>query len=128
MDEVWRKKAHGLMAENFEKLAAKYGGTIDVDISIGYPFLHNDEGLTNKTKKSFETFFGNQNVIELPMRMTSEDFSFYSQLAPVCFYRIGVADKNKSVNYGVHHPKFDIDEDAMITGMQAMALASFVDI
>ena len=63
MDEVWRRKAHGLMIENFEKLAAKYGGTIDVDISIGYPFLHNDEGLTNKTKKSFETFFGNQKYI-----------------------------------------------------------------
>ena len=128
MDEAWRKKAHGLMTENFEKLAAKYGGTIDVDISIGYPFLHNDEGLTDKAKKSFETFFGPQNVIDLPQRMTSEDFSFYSQLAPVCFYRVGVADKNKSVNYGVHHPKFDVDPMSLLIAMKSFVTCAFIEV
>lgn len=128
MDEAWRKKAHGLMAENFEKLAAKYGGTIDIDISIGYPFLHNDEGVTKKAKECLETFFGNQNVIELPMRMTSEDFSFYSQIAPVCFYRIGVADPTKEINYGVHHPKFDVEPTALIIAMKSFASCAFIKV
>jgi len=128
MDEAWRKKAHGLMAENFEKLAAKYGGTIDIDISIGYPFLHNDEGVTKKAKECLETFFGNQNVLELPMRMTSEDFSFYSQIAPVCFYRIGVADPTKEINYGVHHPKFDVEPTALIIAMKSFASCAFIKV
>ena len=126
MDEAWRKKAHGLMAENFEKLAAKYGGTIDIDISIGYPFLHNDEGITNKAKALFEMNFGQENVIDLPLRMTSEDFAFYSQIAPVCFYRVGVADPTKEINYGVHHPKFDVEPTALIVAMKSFASCAFI--
>ena len=126
MDEAWRKKAHGLMAENFEKLAAKYGGTIDIDISIGYPFLHNDEGITNKAKALFEMNFGQENVIDLPLRMTSEDFAFYSQIAPVCFYRVGVADPAKEINYGVHHPKFDVEPTALIIAMKSFASCAFI--
>ena len=128
MDEAWRKKAHGLMAENFEKLAAKYGGTIDIDISIGYPFLHNDEGITNKAKALFEMNFGQENVIDLPLRMTSEDFAFYSQIAPVCFYRVGVADPTKEINYGVHHPKFDVEPTALIVAMKSFASCAFIKV
>ena len=126
MDEAWRKKAQSLMAENFEKLAAKYGGTIDIDISIGYPFLYNDEGITNKAKALFQLNFGEENVIDLPLRMTSEDFAFYSQIAPVCFYRVGVADPTKEINYGVHHPKFDVEPTALIIAMKSFASCAFI--
>ena len=128
MDEAWREKAHGLMAENFEKIAAKYGGSIDINISIGYPFLHNDEGVTNKVKASFQLNFGEENVIDLPLRMTSEDFAFYSQIAPVCFYRVGVADPTKEINYGVHHPKFDVEPTALIIAMKSFASCAFITV
>ena len=128
MDEAWRKKAQSLMAENFEKLAAKYGGTIDIDISIGYPFLYNDEGITNKAKALFQLNFGEENVIDLPLRMTSEDFAFYSQIAPVCFYRVGVADPTKEINYGVHHPKFDVEPTALIIAMKSFASCAFIKV
>jgi len=128
MDEAWREKAHGLMAENFEKIAAKYGGTIDIDISIGYPFLHNDLEITSKTKVLFEMNFGEENVIDLPLRMTSEDFAFYSQIAPVCFYRVGVADPTKEINYGVHHPKFDVEPSALIVAMKSFASCAFIKV
>jgi metal-dependent amidase/aminoacylase/carboxypeptidase family protein len=55
--------------------------------------------------------------------MTAEDFAFYSQKIPVVFFRLGVANNKKGINYGVHHPKFDIDQNAIKTGIHAMVLA-----
>ena len=72
-----------------------------------------------------QTFFGEENVEELPIRLTSEDFSFYSQEIPVCFFRLGVRNESLGIIHGVHHPKFDIDHDAILVGMQAMAISVF---
>jgi metal-dependent amidase/aminoacylase/carboxypeptidase family protein len=56
--------------------------------------------------------------------MTAEDFAFYSQKVPVVFFRLGVANNEKRINFGVHHPKFDIDKNAIKTGIHAMVLAA----
>jgi metal-dependent amidase/aminoacylase/carboxypeptidase family protein len=81
----------------------------------------NKKELKNKTLKSFN----NEDIVDLPIRLTSEDFSFYSQKAPVCFFRLGVANEERGLVYGVHHPQFDIDENALKYGMMAMALSVF---
>ena len=57
--------------------------------------------------------------------MTAEDFSYYSQEVPVCFFRLGVRNEAKGIIHGVHHPKFDIDPEALKTGMIMMTLAAF---
>ena len=72
-----------------------------------------------------QDFLGAQSVEELPIRLTAEDFSFYSQEVPVCFFRLGVRNEAKGIIYGVHHPKFNIDEKSLKYGMQMMALAPF---
>jgi len=63
--------------------------------------------------------------VELPIRLTSEDFSYYSQDIPVCFFRLGVRNEQTGVVHGVHHPKFDIDENALKIGIEMMSLAVF---
>ena len=70
-------------------------------------------------------FLGKSKVHELPIRMTSEDFAFYSQKVPVCFFRLGVKNKNKGIQFGLHNPKFNIDDEALKIGMQMMTLAPF---
>ena len=86
--------------------------------------MKNDLELTLQLKSSFEANFGKDKVHDLPIRMTAEDFAFYSQKIPVVFFRLGVANNEKGVNYGVHHPKFDIDHNAIKTGIHAMVLAA----
>lgn len=61
----------------------------------------------------------------MPIRLTSEDFAFYSQEIPVCFFRLGVRNEDKGIIYGVHHPKFNIDDNALKIGIEMMALAAF---
>jgi hippurate hydrolase len=57
--------------------------------------------------------------------MTAEDFAFYSQEIPVCFFRLGVGNKAKGITHAVHHPRFDIDSDALKMGMMAMCSIAF---
>ncbi len=124
MNEEWRGKAAILLMNLANNLENKYKGNVNLEISKGYPFLKNDEELTEKLKAKFESFFGPKNIEGLALRMTSEDFSFYSQTIPVCFFRLGVGNKEKGIIYSVHHPKFDVDSACLKTGMLAMIQAA----
>ena len=124
MNEEWRGKAAILLMDLANNLENKYKGNVNLEISKGYPFLKNDEELTEKLKTKFESFFGPEKIEGLALRMTSEDFSFYSQTIPVCFFRLGVGNKEKGIIYSVHHPKFDVDSTCLKTGMLAMIQAA----
>ena len=124
MNEEWRGKAAIILMDLANNLENKYKGNVNLEISKGYPFLKNDEELTEKLKTKFESFFGPEKIEGLALRMTSEDFSFYSQTIPVCFFRLGVGNKEKGIIYSVHHPKFDIDSACLKTGMLAMIQAA----
>ncbi|MDQ3046627.1 MAG: M20 family metallopeptidase [Bacteroidota bacterium] len=121
MNEDWRAEAHFKMAALAESIAEKMNGQCEFRIEKGYPFLVNDENTTNKAKLAAEEYLGKENVEELPLRMTAEDFSFYSQQVPACFYRLGTGNKAKGITSGVHTSTFDIDESALETGAGLMA-------
>jgi len=123
MNEQWREEALILIKEHADAIALAVGGTAEVEISKGYPYLENNPTLTNQLKARAISFLGSDKVDELALRMTSEDFAFYSQRVPVCFFRLGVRNDEKGIVYGVHHPRFNIDETALITGMQIMCLS-----
>lgn len=126
MDEEWRAEAHLIISNTIESIVKAGGGTVDLEISKGYPFLKNDDAITDKMRRMAIEFLGSDKVHELPIRLTSEDFSFYSQQIPVCFYRLGVRNEDKGITYGVHHPKFNIDDEALKIGVQMMALTPFI--
>jgi amidohydrolase len=125
MDEVWRSKAYAILADEANEVSMLFGGEIALNISKGYPFLKNDETLTSELKVLFESVFGSDHIHELALRMTAEDFAFYSQEIPVCFFRLGVGNKEKGITHAVHHPRFDIDSDALKIGMMAMCSIAF---
>lgn len=123
MNEEWREEALKRIQKQATYIAKAHGATIDIEISKGYPCLVNDEQLTEELMNKAKQFLGNEKVVELPIRLTSEDFAFYSQIAPTCFFRIGVRNEGKGIIYGVHHPKFNIDNEALKTGMEMLILS-----
>jgi len=125
MNEAWRAEALILIKNTIEKIAEASGGTVDVEISRGYPYLENDPATTKKMKKVATKILGAEHVEDLPIRLTAEDFSYYSQEVPVCFFRLGVRNQDKGIVYGVHHPKFNIDNEALKIGVKMMASAAF---
>ncbi len=120
MDEKWRFEAHQRMKQMAEGIAQSMGATCNFDIEVGYPFLINDETLTQRCMTAATEYLGNENVREIPMRMTAEDFAYYTHHVPGCFYRLGTADFERGITSQVHTPTFDIDETALITGAGLM--------
>jgi hippurate hydrolase len=122
MDEEWRFKAHDLIRKQTKELVESMGAEVDIHIDVGYPCVYNNEGLYTKAKKIAEEFMGTPDKVgETEMRMGAEDFGYYSQKIPGCFFRLGTANKEKGITAGVHTPLFNIDETAIETGIGIMA-------
>ncbi len=121
MDEEWRAAAHRIMVETAEHIALSMGGRCDFRVERGYPFLVNDEDLTLRAKQAAIDFMGADNVVDLDMRMTGEDFSYYSQLMPACFYRLGTRNTEEGITSGLHTPTFNVDERSLEIGAGLMA-------
>ena len=121
MDEDWRAKAHQKIRQIVEGICESFGAKADLEIRKGYPFLKNDPVLTRKMKKCAQDYLGAENVVDLDIWMAAEDFSYYTQEMPGCFYRLGTRNEEKGIVSGVHTPTFDIDEDALEIGCGLMA-------
>ena len=121
MNEKWRKKAHQLISSKVKQLAKASGAKVELNIVKGYPFLVNDEKLTAKVKSAAIEYMGKSQVVDLPIRMTAEDFSYYSQQMPGCFYRLGTGNLAKGISSPVHTDTFDIDEDALAVSTGLMS-------
>lgn len=120
-DETWRAEAHLKITEIAQSIAKGMGGECKVVIDKGYPFLINNDKLTESIKGNAIEYLGNENVVDLEMRMTAEDFAYFSHLKPSCFYRLGVRNQEKGIISNLHTSTFDIDENSLETGMGLMA-------
>jgi len=120
-DETWRKKGHEKITTMAKGMAESMGGSCDVFIDHGYPFLVNDEKVTSDAKTLAQEYLGTENVVDLDQRMTAEDFAYYSHIIPACFYRLGVKDPSWEKIRNLHTPDFDADERSLETGMGLMA-------
>lgn len=121
MNESFRKKACDLLLHQSKEIAIKYGVDCEYKIIKGYPSLFNNPTLTKECRELAIDFIGLEKVSDLPIRMASEDFSFYSQECPACFFRLGVNNKEKGITHLVHTPKFDIDHNAIELGIGLMS-------
>jgi amidohydrolase len=121
MDEDWRFRAHELIRKQATELVHSMGAEIDLHIDIGYPNVYNNERLTSISRSLAETYMGGENVQETELRMGAEDFGYYSQQIPGCFYRLGVGNISKGISSGVHTPTFNVDENAIEIGMGIMS-------
>lgn len=121
MDEVWRFRAHELMLQQAKGLSLATGAEIDFRVDVGYPTVDNEPNLTDAAWKLADIYMGASNVEETEKRMGAEDFGYYSQVIPGCFYRLGVRNEAQDIIHNVHTPHFNIDESAIETGVGMMA-------
>ncbi len=96
------------------------GAIAECVIEDGYPYLKNDETLTKNAIESAKQYLGEDNVVPLDIRMTAEDFSYFSQEIPACFYRLGTGNASKGITSSIHTPTFDIDEESLTIGTGLM--------
>ncbi len=124
MDEAWREKAHGLIRQIAGGIAGSMGGSCEIEIRHGYPVLHNDEEITAFAKKKAVDFLGASRVEDMDIRMTAEDFAWFTQAVPGMMYRLGVKEPGQENIFNLHTPGFRADETALETGIGLMVYLS----
>ncbi len=118
-DEKWRSEALDLIRLVADITSREFGVRINVNISQGYPVLINNERLTKKAIELSSELIGKENIELYDIRMSSDDFSFYSAIAPSLYYRVGIRKKGTEIK-ALHTSDFDIDEEGMETGVANM--------
>lgn len=121
MDEVWRFKAHEIIRKLSAELVQSMGAEIELIIDVGYPTVYNNEQLNQIAQTAAAQYVGEASIEESELRMGAEDFGYYSQVIPGCFFRLGAGNVSKGITSGVHTPTFNIDEDAIPLGAGMMA-------
>ena len=123
-NEKWRAELHEKIIKLCEGIGESFGAKVEVIIDKGYPYLENHPESTRQWSDIAKKVMGEENVEELDIRMTAEDFSYYSQVQPSVFYRLGVGNVEKGITSSVHSPTFDIDERALRIGAELFANAA----
>lgn len=102
-----------------------YGAKYQVNYKRGVPSVQNDPQLTRLVEMAAREAIGNEKVeILSDPSLGAEDFAVYLEQAPGTMFRLGVGFKNR-FNYPLHHPLFDVDEEAIVTGVITMAYAAY---
>ncbi len=121
MDEGVRSTLHEAMTTLVHGLCTSMGGKAELEIRKGYPCLVNNEMLTAWSRNHAVALLGVDQVHDLDMRMTAEDFAYFAQAVPACFYRLGISNEAKGLGAPLHTSRFNVDEDALKTGSALMA-------
>ncbi|HKL03866.1 MAG TPA: M20 family metallopeptidase [Cryomorphaceae bacterium] len=121
LDETWRNDMHGHIEKLVHGLCESMGAEADLEIRKGYPSLVNDPGLTSWAKEKAIDLLGEDKVHDLPVRMTAEDFAYFAQEIPACFYRLGTSNAAEKIGAPLHTSTFNIDEKALEIGTSLMS-------
>ena len=116
IDEQWREQAHQKITDLAQGIAQAMRGSCVVDIAKGYPSTYSDPELTHRTGEAAKEYLGSENVNYRDMNMGGEDFAYYAQQVPGCFYFIGTRNEDKGIDSFVHTPTFDVDESVLEIG------------
>ena len=120
-DEKWREEARGHIGRIIHDTCSAFGCTVDIEMPEGYPCLINNEEINCKSKQYASELIGENNILEFDQRLTSEDFSFFSQRYPACFYRFGTRGESNQHMGRSHTSGFCIDEKSLLTGTSGLA-------
>jgi len=128
MNEEWRARIKTRIRELASGLAQSMGASCDADIKDGYPVVFNDEQATQQAMAIAREFLPEGCTEKMDIRMTAEDFGYYTQQFPSIFYRFGVG-RNDQTTGELHTPQFNPDETALetATGLLSRLAVGFLE-
>jgi amidohydrolase len=119
-DEDTRKLLSRRIPALVQGIAAAMQGSAEVDYSFGYPTLVNDRAMADLVRAVARDLVPPDKLLDIEPGMGAEDMAYFLQQAPGCFFRVGSRNEERGLIYGHHHPRFDIDEDALPVGVAAL--------
>lgn len=119
LDATVRVEARHHLEKIVKGIASMHGARVDIKWELGCPSVTNDKELTALSRQIAGDIVGAEGVQELPAPMFgTEDFADFSEIVPSSMQYIGVHNEDFGEAYPLHHPRFKIDEDALIYGVR----------
>ncbi|MFP4484545.1 MAG: M20 metallopeptidase family protein [Spirochaetota bacterium] len=116
-DEEWRSRARELIEHVATGVARSFGGDVHLQIEHGYPSLMNNPTLAERIRGYAVEYLGRDKVVNLPQTMGAEDFAYYAQAVPGCFYNLGVTDYAvEPAPPPLHSPRLAPSEESLTVG------------
>jgi amidohydrolase len=100
--------------EVVEHTCSMFGAGYSLDYKLGYPPVVNHISEVERFFYTAVPLFGQEHVKAAPLIMAGEDFSYYLNRVPGCYMFVGAGNQEKGIIHPHHHPKFDIDEQAIL--------------
>jgi amidohydrolase len=108
--------------KRFERIVANicaaHRADFDLIIEFGHPTLVNHPAMTELIKSAVSSDMDTELEIVSLVSLAGEDFSEFAARAPSVFYFLGTGNSTKGIDFPHHHPRFNIDEDVLITGVE----------
>jgi amidohydrolase len=125
VDEEYRDWARPEIRRIAEEQARVYGARADVEIEHGFPSLPNDPELTHRIWSLAEEVIGAETVTEIPLFLGGEDFAYYAQEMPACFYNLGTTNFTENPHPApLHSSQLLVDESCLERGAAFLAIAA----
>ncbi|MGD9581496.1 MAG: M20/M25/M40 family metallo-hydrolase, partial [Vampirovibrionia bacterium] len=96
----------------------------EINIIPGYPTLYNDEKLTKEIIKFINDNLKEIKTESIPIRMTSDDFAYFSQVRPSFYFRLGIAEDTNTAN-SLHSEIFTFNDNALKYGIYTMSSIAY---
>jgi amidohydrolase len=121
-----RQKLQRRITEVATGIATAMGGSCEVEMIDGCPPCINDKAMTEVVHKAAVAAVGEKDVDDSEEVLTSgsDDMAYFLETVPGCYFIVGAENAAKGANYPHHHPRFNIDEDALPTGIEVLARAA----
>lgn len=121
LNEEVRQRATDLLRQTLKSITEANNATFDLAFSDITAVLLNNPGLAGEAMSVVRQAVGQENIAEVPQRLGGEDFSYFAQVVPGCFFRLGCGNASKGITAQIHSPEFDIDEECLVIGARTMS-------
>lgn len=119
-NEEVRKKIYEVFKQVVINTVTALGGEVEIDYQFLLPAVYNDALVAEIVRSAAVSVAGKENTVQAEPTMGGEDFSFYQKEIPGCYVWLGSGNEEKGIQYGWHHPKFMVDEEAIKIGVKWM--------
>ena len=114
-------EAQAANIKRIEEIATAIGTAHRCEVTVNFPGVTypptvNDHGALKLARSAAKQVVGADALVVVPPTMGGEDFSFYAQLVPSAFAALGIGNAEKGTTLSLHHPQFQVDEDALPIG------------
>jgi amidohydrolase len=121
---AFQPEVRALLQQRIEALTnsicAAFDATATIDYQLGYPPTVNDPEMTDFVLGIAAEVVGEENVSVAAPKMGAEDFSYFLEQRPGCFFFVGTRNEERGLSWGHHHPRFDIEEEGLSAGIETM--------